>query len=303
MKILKIICALCACALVSCGRSRDIINNDINNDNNTNVDKDPDNGEDTDNSYKEDQSLNNLEFEVISEDEKTCFVKSCKEYYGDSRDSTIVIPGVYNGYKVTRVGTGAFFDCYFIKEIIIFDGVKEIGDKAFTQCTSLNSISIPDSVVAIKNRVFYGCISLTSITIPKNINSLVGNIFEACSSLKSIKVDKNNQYYDSRENCNAIIETASNTLITGCETTVICNSVTTIGKYAFACCFSLTSITIPNSVTMIDNFAFESCRYLYDIIFDGTIDQWSLVEKSKEIFSFVPATVIHCIDGDVAIEN
>ena len=64
---------------------------------------------------------------------------------------------------------------------------------------------------------------------------------------------------------NAIIETASNTLIAGCQSTTIPTSVTSIGDWAFYGCSSLTSITIPNSVTSIRNGAFQHCSSLAGI--------------------------------------
>ena len=100
---------------------------------------------------------------------------------------------------------------------------------------------------------FYG---LTSVTIPYTITSIANNVFFKCSDLVSVKVDSENVTYDSREDCNAIIETSSNTLIAGCKTTVIPNSVTSIRDYAFFTCTGLTSITIPNSVTSIGESAF-----------------------------------------------
>ena len=80
-----------------------------------------------------------------------------------------------------------------------------------------------------------------------------------------MKVDANNPKYDSRENCNAIIETSSNTLIYGCQTTVIPNSVTSIGTSAFSGCSGLTSVTIPNSVTSIGGYAFSNCDGLQNV--------------------------------------
>ena len=78
-------------------------------------------------------------------------------------------------------------------------------------------------------------------------------------------MESGNNVYDSRNNCNAIIETASNTLIAGCKNTIIPNSVTSIGDWAFYFCTSLTSITIPSSVTSIGDWAFASCSNLKTI--------------------------------------
>ena len=83
--------------------------------------------------------------------------------------------------------------------------------------SGLTSITIPDSVTSIGGEAFWGCSGLTSITLPASVTSIAGDAFGGCSSLTSIKVDKENKYYDSRNNCNAIIATESNTLVIGCK--------------------------------------------------------------------------------------
>ena len=106
-------------------------------------------------------------------------------------------------------------------------------------------LTIPESVT------FRGC--------PYPVTSIGNEAFDGCSGLTSIKVESGNSVYDSRKNCNAIIETATNTLISGCKNTIIPNSVTSIGKGAFEHCTGLTSVTIPNSVTSIGDYAFDGC--------------------------------------------
>ena len=115
------------------------------------------------------------------------------------------------------------------------------------------------SVTRIGENAFEGCSKLTKITIPNSVISIGMNMSKDCSKLTSIIVENGNTIYDSRDNCNAIIQTATNTLITGCKTTIIPNSVTNIGQGAFRNCSSLTSITIPNSVKIIEQTAFYSC--------------------------------------------
>jgi len=134
--------------------------------------------------------------------------------------------------------------------------VTSIGYEAFSDCTGLTSIDIPNSVRYIGGWAFSGCTGLTSIVIPSSVEFIDIEAFFWCSGLKSIKVDSGNPNYDSRDNCNAIIETAWSRLMWGCQNTTIPNSVTTIGEGAFYGCSGLTSIDIPNSVNYIEWNAF-----------------------------------------------
>ncbi|MBQ2778738.1 MAG: leucine-rich repeat domain-containing protein, partial [Bacteroidaceae bacterium] len=127
------------------------------------------------------------------------------------------------------------------------------------------SVTIEEGVTSIGDYAFISCSGLTSIEIPGSVTSVENGAFGGCSGLVSIVVDENNTVYDSRGNCNAIIETESNTLIAGCKNTVIPNGVTTIVDMAFFGCTSLTSIEIPNSVTKIRSYAFYGCSSLESI--------------------------------------
>ena len=165
---------------------------------------------------------------------------------------------------VTSIGNWAFAYCYGLTSIEIPSSVTSIGQSALHNCSGLTSIEIPSSVTSIGYSAFGSCHGLTSIEIPSSVTSIGQSAFHNCSGLTSIVVDEGNSVYDSRGNCNAIIETASNTLITGCVNTIIPEGVTSIGYEAFAYC-SLTSIEIPSSVTSIGNDAFWECDGLTSI--------------------------------------
>ena len=143
--------------------------------------------------------------------------------------------------------------------------VTSLGDHCFLGCRGLTSITIPNSVTSLGIGCFWGCTGLTSITIPNSVTSLGSLCFADCARLESIEVESGNTVYDSRENCNAIIETSSNTMIAGCKNTKIPNSVTSLGDGCFQYCSGLTSITIPNSVTSLGQSCFYGCTGLTSI--------------------------------------
>ena len=118
------------------------------------------------------------------------------------------------------------------------------------------------NVTSIESNAFHDCSELTSVTIPNSVTSIGNKIFSNCTNLTSIVIEAGNSTYDSRENCNAIIETASNTLLYGCNGSTIPNGVTTIGKEAFQGCTGLTTIIIPDDVTTIKSSALKGCSGL-----------------------------------------
>ena len=174
--------------------------------------------------------------------------------------TTVVI-----GNGVTSIGNNAFYSCTALASITIGSSVTSISNNAFYSCTALASITIPNGVTSIGECAFMGCGSLTSITIPNSVTSIGNRAFSYCDNLATMTVDAGNTQYDSRNNCNAIIETATKTLIAGCKNSTIPEGVTSIGNYAFYSCTGLTSITIPNSVTSIGNYAFYDCDALTSI--------------------------------------
>ena len=192
---------------------------------------------------------------------------------------------------VTTIGSYAFKGCSGLTSITIPNSVTSIGSSAFWNCSGLKKVIVPD--IAAWCNISFGSLDanplyyakhiysdenteITDLVIPNSVTTIGSYAFYGCSGLTSIVVENGNTKYDSRDNCNAIIETASNTLILGCKTTVIPNSVTSIGSYAFWNCSGLTSITIPNSVTAIGSSAFYGCSGLTSV----TININSIISKT-----------------------
>ena len=128
--------------------------------------------------------------------------------------------------KVTSIGKRAFYHSPYVTEVILPSTVNTICEWAFGEIISLTSLNIPNSVTTIKDCAFGDCRNLTSITIPSSVKIIGQGVFLGCDVLESIEVDAENSVYDSRYGCNAIIESASNTLISGCNKTTLPNDIT-----------------------------------------------------------------------------
>ena len=170
----------------------------------------------------------------------------------------------------TEIGPGAYKKRGFVR-VAIPEGVTKLESCAFERCVSLKSVTIPASMTKIEGYVFDHCTALESIAIPEGVTYIKDNAFNGCTSLTCITVAEGNKVYDSREGCNAIIETASNELVVGCPNTVIPESVTSIGS-AFGGCTPLTTITIPDGVTSIMG-SFSYCTALENITIPESVTE------------------------------
>ena len=172
--------------------------------------------------------------------------------------------------SVTSIGNDAFQNCKSLTSITIPNNLLSISKNTFADCTSLASINIPNSVTSIEESAFSNS-GLTSITIPQSVTSISIDAFKNCRAIAFISVDDGNTIYDSRNDCNAIIEKTSNTLFLGCKNATIPNNVTRIGEYAFYGCVGLTSVNFPSSVASIGDYAFYGCSGLTSVTVPNTV--------------------------------
>lgn len=157
-----------------------------------------------------------------------------------------------------------------IKHLIIPDEITQIREFTFYGCEGIESVTLHGNLTTIGSTSFqYSGIS--SILIPRSVREIGESPFLGCSNLTDIVVESGNDIYDSRENCNGIIRTSSNTLIQGCRNTIIPNSVTHLDRYSFCLCQGLVSMDIPDGVRWIDVDAFNSCPDLEKIIIPSSV--------------------------------
>ena len=186
-------------------------------------------------------------------------------------------------FGLSSIGWGSFWNCTRLSTVVLPDGVTEIGRSAFSGCSALEEIHLPESLTEIGGWAFQGCRSLKGIFIPSCVKGIgaqrlerflpaYSSAFSGCSKLEEMVVSPDNPSFDSREGSNAIIETASNTLIAGCRNTVIPDSVTRIGPSAFEGCSCPEQLYVPDSVTEIGRDAFKDCSGLRVIYVPGGTD-------------------------------
>ena len=172
--------------------------------------------------------------------------------------------------SVTSIGKCAFESCRNLSDVIIPNSVTTIQYLAFLSCSAISDITIPDSVTRIETAAFYGS-GIKSLTIGKSLRSIGNNAFFNCPNISSITIDPANKRLDSRNDCNAIIDTVNNELMIGCGASVIPDSVTSIAAEAFSGCTSLKTINIPDSVTSMGDSVFQNCTGLTNAIIGNSI--------------------------------
>ncbi len=173
----------------------------------------------------------------------------------DSRDNcNAIIETATNTLRIGCVNT------------VIPNTVTALGEMAFSGKPGLGKIDIPNSVTSIGWAAFWADIDLTKVKLSASIADLSESPFGGCDRITSFVIDEGNPKYDSRDNCNAIIETATNTLVQGFSTTVIPDGVECIATAAFRSLSTLTEIEIPASVKKIEGEAFLYCNQMTKVV-------------------------------------
>jgi len=210
--------------------------------------------------------------------------------------STIIPKGI------ETIGEFAFSQCRNLQSIVVPEGVSCIADGAFNCCSSLKEVVLPTTLESFIGGSNFGyCTSLESITIPKGVCNMESDIFSGCISLQKISVDSSNETFDSRNNCNAVIDTEKNKLVAGCKGTVIVDGIKTIGSRAFYKS-GITSVHIPSSVENIESAAFKGCEYCMSISVEETNKTYKSAGSNSVVEKMTNELVLGCTSTKILPE-
>ena len=205
---------------------------------------------------------------------KKAFIPDTVEVIGKWAFSETAIEEIHIPSPVYEIDCGAFYNCHKLINITITEGLEWIHAWAFSNCP-IKEIKLPESLEELSNEVFVGCESLERLHIPRSVKAIDVYLTSGCTNLSKITVDPENKVYDSRNDCNAIIETSTNTLMVGCASTKIPKGVESITVGAFTGLDNLKWIRIPKSVVEIRDRAFRNNENLESVIILGPLKHLS----------------------------
>ena len=174
--------------------------------------------------------------------------------------------------KVRIIDRDAFKYCQELSVANIPEGVEQIMSRAFMGCYNLCQLSLPSSLKSIGDDAFKDCKRLSEVLIPANVVNIPYNPFTGCISLNHIEVSPQNSKYTSLDGANAIIETITSTVVSGCISTRIDTKIKVIGSYAFAGAVVSETINLPFTITKIADHAFESTVGLMELTIPSSVE-------------------------------
>jgi hypothetical protein len=163
---------------------------------------------------------------------ESAFEKATLTHFSVGMLTNSVIP-----YGAITIDGGAFWYSNGLKSITTHN-IKKIGAQAFYS-SDLETVSLMTETVELSEYNPFGNCPLTKIS-----------------------VEKNNQKYDSRQDCNAIIETSTNKIITACSNTVIPDGILAISPGAFSSARNIRNLEIPGTVLELPGAEFNGFKKL-----------------------------------------
>ena len=194
---------------------------------------------------------------------------------------------------LTTIPSSAFSECKQLQSITLPATIRKIEDFAFYDCNSLKGITLPEGLTEIGEWVFCKT-QMETFYLPKNVTSIGRCILSMNDNLISIVVSPENQKFDSRNGCNAIISKnvgSTPSLVIGCRYTMIPEDVVNISYGAFDGVTGMTSIVLPASVNYIAENAFNSCQDLISVVSKTTRPNY-LTEGESNFMNISPNCVL-----------
>ena len=247
--------------------------------------------------------VDGVKYVPTSMSERTCDVVD----YDCNRTEESVEIGATVSYRnvaftINEINDYTFYGNKYIKEISLASQGR-IGANALANCTELTSVNLTEGVTSVGAYAFRGCNKLSSFVLPASVSSVGNSMLANCNALEYIAVVKGNAKYDSRNNCNAIIETESNKLVAACNQTVIPESATAIGDYAFSGCGEVTSVNIHENISSIGDYAFSGCSSLADVTIEDRTEVLTLGSNgNKGLFADCPLDSVY-IGGKISYDT
>ena len=110
-----------------------------------------------------------------------------KEYKGKA--TAVEIPSKVESYKVTAIGSEAFWQNKTMTSVEIPSTVTSIGKYAFSECTALSKVVLPSSLKTVSDNAFWYCTDLKKIVIPESVKSIGTDAFKGCDKLTAYVIE------------------------------------------------------------------------------------------------------------------
>ena len=216
-----------------------------------------------------------------------------------ARDEFSSLEKVIIPETITSIGNNAFNGCYLLtslstdgtaKSVRFPQNLVSIGDRAFSNCTGITSVEFPNGLKTIGDHAFANCAGLIcDLKIPETVTTIYDYAFQNCQGLRNVESPiawltnsgvwpfhlcmltefriigtptELPQYTFAREEFSSL------------EKVIIPETITSIGRNAFAGCSQMTSMTtdgaansvnFPAGLTSIGEEAFRDCAGLTKI--------------------------------------
>ena len=208
--------------------------------------------------------------------------------------------------RVSEIDTMAFAACNSLTEVVVPNAYIP-GSNVFAACKSIKTVTFAEGITTLPSNIFSDCTSLTQVTISSTVTSMGEFPFVGCTQLhevinkSALELKKTDECFVLCDNLEAIITSDSYSKLSVLEG--IISYIKTDGNILFVDYNNknCTSLTIPSYITEIGNAALYNFDQLATINYEGTMEQWETMTKGNDWNHGVPATMVHCTNGDVSL--